>query len=91
MNETTAVIVGIDVSKAMLDVAARPGGRLGQFPNDEAGIDALVARLKALVPRLIVLEATGRLEMASASALAAPGLPVPRPARARTSKRILPG
>ena len=76
MNETTAVIVGIDVSKAMLDVAVRPGGRLGQFPNDEAGIDALVARLKALVPRLIVLEATGGLEMASASALAAAGLPV---------------
>ena len=46
MNETTAVIVGIDVSKAMLDVAVRPGGRLGQFPNDAAGIDALVARLK---------------------------------------------
>lgn len=76
MNETTAGIVGIDVSKAMLDVAVRPGGRLGQFPNDEAGIDALVARLKALVPRLIVLEATGGLEMASASALAAAGLPV---------------
>lgn len=63
-----------DVSKAMLDVAVRPGGRLGKFPNDEVGIDALVARLKALVPRLIVLEATGGLEMASASALATAGL-----------------
>lgn len=46
MNETTPVIVGIDVSKAMLDVAVRPGGRLGHFTNDEAGIDALIARMK---------------------------------------------
>ena len=76
MNETAAVIVGIDVSKAILDVAVRPGGSLGHFTNDEAGVDALVARMKALAPRLIVLEAIGGLEMASASALAAAGLPV---------------
>lgn len=76
MNETAAVIVGIDVSKAILDVAVRPGGGLGHFTNDEAGVDALVARMKALAPRLIVLEATGGLEVASAPALAAAGLPV---------------
>lgn len=40
MNETTSVIAGIDVSKAALDVAARPGGSLGRFTNDEAGIGA---------------------------------------------------
>lgn len=65
MNETAAVIVGIDVSKAILDVAVRPGGSLGHFTNDEAGVDALVARMKALAPRLIVLEFKGAVDSCS--------------------------
>lgn len=76
MNETTSVIVGIDVSKAMLDVAVRPAGRMRRFTNDEAGIVALVTDLKDLSPTLIVLEATGGFETPSVAALAAAALPV---------------
>jgi transposase len=70
------VTVGIDVAKAHLDVAVRPSGEQWQAPNDEAGAAALVARLVALAPALVVLEATGGLERLAAAALAAAGLPV---------------
>jgi hypothetical protein len=71
--------VGIDVSKARLDVAVRPSGEAWQSPNDEAGIAALVDRLRSVEPRaptLIVLEATGGLERLVVAALALAGLPV---------------
>jgi transposase len=69
--------VGIDVSKARLDVALWPSAELFSEANDEAGISKLVARLKAL-PSLgrVVLEATGGLEVPVVAALAAAGLPV---------------
>jgi transposase len=71
--------VGIDVSKARLDVAVRPGGQAWQSANDEAGIAALVERLQfwqPLAPQLIVLEATGGLERLVVAALALASLPV---------------
>jgi transposase len=59
-NGTTgATSVGIDVSKARLDGAARPPGDAWQSNNDESGIAALVERLQVRAPQLIVLEATG--------------------------------
>jgi transposase len=70
------VTVGIDVAKARLDVAVRPSGDPWQAPNDEAGVAALAARLVALAPALVVLEATGGLERLAAAELAAAGLPV---------------
>jgi transposase len=70
------VTVGVDVAKASLDVAARPGGEAWQVPNDEAGIAALAARLVTLAPVLVVLEATGGLERLAAASLVAAGLPV---------------
>jgi transposase len=77
--------VGIDVAKAQLDVAVRPGGERWAVPNDAGGVVTLVARLQALHPTLIVLEATGGLERAATAALATAGLPVvvvnPRQAR----------
>ena len=73
---TEAVCVGIDVSAAGLDVAARPGGAAWAVANDEAGAAALVARLRGLAPALVVLEATGGLELPAVGALAAAGLPV---------------
>ena len=54
--------VGIDVSKAQLDIALRPEGRF-VVPNDETGLAHVVERLRALPVALIVLEATGGLEM----------------------------
>jgi transposase len=68
--------VGIDVAKARLDVAFAPAGAAWQVANDEAGIAELVARLRPLAPALVVLEATGGLEIPAAAALAAAGLPV---------------
>ena len=79
------VFVGIDVAKAQLDIALRPTGERWAVANDDAGIAALVERLQALQPTLIVLEATGGYQRAVVAALAAAGLPVvvvnPRQAR----------
>ena len=68
--------VGIDVSKATLEVADRPDGTTQQVANDEAGIRALVGELGAASPALVVLEATGGYETAVVTALAAAGVPV---------------
>jgi transposase len=85
-TSTPAVFVGIDVSKAHLDIAVRPTSEAWQVANDEEGIPQLVERLQALHPSLIVLEATGGLEVAVTAAVAAAGLPIavinPRQARA---------
>jgi transposase len=70
------LFVGIDVAKDHLDVALRPGEQLLRLGNDEAGIAALLDHLQAQSPALVVLEATGGLEMAAVVALAAVGLPV---------------
>ena len=79
------VFVGIDVSKANLDVATYPDVQEKTFSNDQAGISALLDHLKAQAPTLIVLEATGGLEVSVAGALCNVGFPVvvinPRQAR----------
>ena len=74
--DTTLVFVGIDVSKAYLDVAERPGGGATRVRNDEVGITQLVDQVTAVRPTLIVLEATGGLEAPVVAALAAAGLTV---------------
>ena len=83
--EISNVFVGIDVSKARLDVAMRPSGETPSVAHDEAGISALVKRLRAVQPALIVLEATGGMERQITRALASAELPVvvvnPRQAR----------
>jgi len=67
---------GIDVSKAQLDVALRGSDRHWSVANDETGISELVTALQAVRPVLIVLEATGHLEMPLTAALLAAGLAV---------------
>src|SRR5215210_3308499 len=71
-----ATFVGIDVAKASLDLAVRPAGAHERLAHDEAGLAQLVAQLQALRPTLVVLEATGGLEVPLAAALATAGLPV---------------
>ncbi len=73
MNST--IFVGMDISQDTVDVAVQPGTAF-KIANDEQGITGAVERLQALQPTLIVLEATGGLEVPVASALAAVGLPV---------------
>jgi transposase len=79
------VFVGIDVSKVQLDVALRPTDDRWPVSHDEPGMAILVERLRTIQPALIVLEATGGLEVPVAGALAEAGLPVvvvnPRHAR----------
>ncbi len=75
MNEVP-LFVGIDVSKDRLDVAVRPTGEAWQVPHDPQGMNSLTERLRDLAPHLVVLEATGGMELALSGELAAAGLPV---------------
>lgn len=73
---TTEAFIGIDVARDSLEVASRPAGDHWQVANNPAGIAALVSRLQPLRPTLIVLEATGGLELPVLAALGSAGLPV---------------
>ena len=68
--------VGIDVSKAQLDVAVRPMGKRWTLPYDQTGIEGLIPQIVDLEPALVLLEATGGLELPLVAALAAAALPV---------------
>lgn len=74
--ETGPLYVGIDVSKAQLDVAERPSGERAVISHTEQDIAALVKQLGARRPACVVLEATGGLQAPLASALAVAGIPV---------------
>ena len=74
--EQHGIYVGIDVAKARVDVAVRPGGDRREVSNDQAGIAALVAQMQQLNPAALVLEATGGRELPLVAALAAASLPV---------------
>ena len=68
--------VGIDVSQDQLEVHVRPTAERWSVAADEAGVAALVERLRTLEAALIVLEATGGYEPMVAIALADAGLPL---------------
>ena len=74
--EGEARFVGIDVSKAQLDVAVRPTGKRWTLPYDQTGIEGLIPQIVDLEPALVLLEATGGLELPLVAALAAAALPV---------------
>jgi transposase len=69
-------IVGIDVSKNRLDVAVIPQGEAFAVVNDDAGIDELIGRLKAIGADAIALEATGGFETLAVAGLSSAGLTV---------------
>ena len=68
--------VGIDVSKARVDVHVRPNDIAFGCATDPEGLGTLVARLQPLSPCLVVLEASGGYEGVVAAALVEAGLPV---------------
>ena len=68
--------IGIDVSKATLDIASLPDGESWSVTNDDPGFAELAPRLLALTPTLVVLEATGGFESPAVAALAKAGLPI---------------
>ena len=74
--ENVPVFIGIDVSKARLDMCVRPLASRESFANDEVGIRTLVKGVRELQPALIVLEATGGVERQVVRALASEELPV---------------
>jgi transposase len=85
----TSSYVGIDVSKARLDVAVLGEKQEKQVSNTENGIAELVKQMVELQPELIVVEATGGYQRAVVDALFRAGLPVAvvNPARVRQFAR----
>jgi transposase len=69
-------IVGVDVSKAHLDLADTKSGSPWRVANSSDAIATLIGDLQADPPALVVLEATGGYEMALVIALQAASLPV---------------
>lgn len=68
--------VGIDVSKTQLDIAERPGNKRWSAVNAEADIGKVVETVGALSPQVIVIEATGGMEVPLVAALSQARLPV---------------
>lgn len=72
-NETN---VGIDTGQAMLDVYVRPQGEFQSFENNVDGIRAAIRFVRRFKPQRVLIEATGRLEMAFFCAAYKARLPV---------------
>jgi len=77
-NASELIFVGIDVSKATLEVALDDSAKTQTLGNDDVGIQALIARLEPLSDKVavVLLEATGGLEQRAAVALCANGFAV---------------
>lgn len=65
--------VGIDVSKATLDIAASTAIEPFSVTNDTDGFDSIIAELRKYSVALVLMESTGGLESAVACALQAEG------------------
>jgi transposase len=72
------LMVGVDVSLARLDVGVWPSGESFPIRNDVTGVERLLARLLALRPRAVIVEASGGLEDLLVSELCAAEIPVAR-------------
>ncbi len=83
--------VGIDVSKATLDIAASSAIEQFSVANDADGFDAIIAELRKHAVALVLMEATGGLEAAVACALQAEGfeIAVVNPRQARDFARAM--
>jgi transposase len=68
--------IGIDVARDSLEVAVRPTGEHWSVGNHTVGMADLLVRVSALRPTLIVLEATGGLELPVLGVVGSAGLPV---------------
>lgn len=77
-----AVFVGVDVSKARLDVALTTG-EIWSVGNDPAGWAELIDRLRTETPQAVGLEPSGGYERGVIEALTQSGLPVRRVDAAR--------
>jgi transposase len=89
--KTKRVCVGIDVSKKELSTALWPEQRVWTCPQEPAALARLADELRRLRPRLVVLEATGGLELEILDLLVKRGVPVHRcePSRPRHYAKAL--
>jgi len=71
-----ACFVGLDISKAHIDVSVRPSDARWRAVQTDEGRAELVTRLAALAPTLVVVEATGGYETPVVTALAVAQVPV---------------
>lgn len=72
----TVYYVGIDVARDNVEVHVRPGGETFRHGTDIEGLRRLVAKLKPLAPRIVVMEATGGYEAIVAASLDEAGIPL---------------
>jgi transposase len=70
------IFIGIDVSRDRLDAHVRPSDESFAVGRDSEGLVALIERLRAFDPYLVVLEATGGFEVAVAAAVVAAEIPL---------------
>lgn len=84
-----ALVVGIDVSMATLDVVILPTGEAFSLPNAAEGWRRLVRRLGGRRPQMVAFEATGGYERGLLKALVEADLPAARvnPGRVRDFAR----
>lgn len=91
MSQPNQLCVGIDVSKATLDIAANSTIEQFSVGNDGDGFDTIIAELRKYTVALVLMEATGGLEAAVACALQAEGfeIAVVNPRQARDFARAM--
>ncbi len=91
MSQPGSLCVGIDVSKAILDIAASSAIEQFSVGNDSDGFDAIIAELRMYAIALVLMKATGGLETAIVCALQAEGfeLAVVNPRQARDFARAM--
>lgn len=91
MSLPSPLCVGIDVSKATLDIAASSTIEQFSVANDTDGFDFIIAELRQYDVALVLMEATGGLEAAVACALQAEGfeIAVVNPRQARDFARAM--
>lgn len=75
-QEVIMSFVGIDVSKLQLDIAVRPSGTRWSAANVDVEITKVVEELIAVSPQVVVIEATGGMEVPLVAALSQANLPV---------------
>ena len=76
IQDKSEINIGIDTGQAILDIHVRPQGHFQSFENNPEGIRAAIRFIKPFKPARILIEATGRLEIAFFCAAHKAGLPV---------------
>jgi transposase len=74
--ENKDIFVGVDVSTDSLDLAIYGQEPVLRFANNEDGIKRVLAYLEKFTPSLVVMEATGDIEVPLAACLYTTGTPV---------------